>query len=45
MRKDRDPMLKKSVFLFLITLVALSLSVVVQADETKEVELEVRGMT
>ena len=38
-------MLKKSFFWFLITLVALSLSVVVQADATKEVELEVSGMT
>ncbi len=38
-------MIKKSLFLFLLTLVAFSLSLVVRAEEPKEVELEVRGMT
>ena len=35
----------KNGFLFLATLLAFSLSLVVRAEETKEVELEVRGMT
>lgn len=35
----------KNGFLFLVTLLALSLSLVVRAEEAKEVELEVRGMT
>jgi len=35
----------KNGFLFLATLLAFSLSHVVRAEEAKEVELEVRGMT
>jgi len=35
----------KNGFLFLVTLLAFSLSLVVRAEEAKEVELEVRGMT
>jgi hypothetical protein len=35
----------KNVFLFLLTLLAFSLSLVVRAEEAKEVVLEVRGMT
>lgn len=35
----------KSVFLFLVTLMAFSLSLVVRAEEPKEVELKVSGMT
>jgi len=35
----------KNVFLFLVMLLAFSLSLVVRAEEAKEVELEVRGMT
>jgi hypothetical protein len=35
----------KNFFLFLVTLSAFSLSLVVRAEEAKEVELEVRGMT
>lgn len=38
-------MIKKSAALFLLTLMAFSLSLVVQAEESKEVELEVTGMT
>jgi len=37
--------MKKSLLSFLVTLAALSLSLVVRAEEAKEVELEVRGMT
>ena len=35
----------KNAFLFPVTLLALALSLVVRAEEAKEVELEVRGMT
>jgi hypothetical protein len=35
----------KSRVLFLVTLAAFALSSVVRAEESKEVELEVRGMT
>ena len=38
-------MMKKSLSLFLVTLAAFSLSLVVRAEEPEEVELEVRGMT
>lgn len=38
-------MVKKSAFLFLVTLVAFSLSLVVRAEESSEVELKVTGMT
>jgi len=38
-------MMKKNVFLFLVTLLAFSVSLVVRAAEHEEVELEVRGMT
>jgi len=38
-------MMKKGVLLFVMTLVALSLSVFGGAEESSEVELEVRGMT
>jgi hypothetical protein len=37
-------MMKKSLLSFLLTL-AFSLSLVARAEEAKEVELEVRGMT
>jgi len=36
---------KKSVFLFLMMTAAFSLQLAVRAQESKEVELEVRGMT
>ena len=39
------PMMKKSIFLFLVTLVAFSLSLAFGAEKPKEVELEVSGMT
>jgi len=35
----------KNVFLFLVALLSFSLTLVVRAEEAKEVELEVRGMT
>jgi hypothetical protein len=38
-------MMKKSLLSFQVTLAAFSLSLVVRAEEAKEVELEVRGMT
>ena len=38
-------MMKKNVFLFLVMLLAFSLSLVVRAAEHEEFELEVRGMT
>lgn len=38
-------MVKKSLLLFSVTMVAFSLQLVVRAEEPKEVELEVRGMT
>ena len=38
-------MVKKSALLFLATLVAFSLSLVVRAAEPSEVELEITGMT
>ena len=38
-------MMKKSVFLFLVTLVAFSLSLAFGAEGPKEVELEISGMT
>ena len=38
-------MMKKSLLSFLVTLVVFSLSLVARAEEAKEVELEVRGMT
>lgn len=38
-------MRNKSVLLFLATLVAVSLSLVARADDPKEVELRVSGMT
>jgi hypothetical protein len=38
-------MMKKSVFLFLVTLVAFSVSLAFGAEEPREVELEISGMT
>jgi len=38
-------MMKKSLLSFLVTLAVFSLSLVARAEEAKEVELEVRGMT
>lgn len=38
-------MMKRGILSFLVTLLALSLGLVVRAEEAKEVELEVRGMT
>jgi len=38
-------MMKKSLLSHLVTLAVFSLSLVARADETKEVELEIRGMT
>lgn len=38
-------MMKKGILSFLLTLAAFSLGLVVRAEEAKEVELEVRGMT
>ena len=38
-------MRKKSLLSFLVTLAVFSLSLVARAEEAKEVELEVRGMT
>ncbi len=38
-------MIKKSVFLFLVTLLAFSMSLAFGAEGPKEVELEISGMT
>ena len=38
-------MVKKSLVLFFMMLSAFSLPLVIRAEESKEVELEVRGMT